>query len=83
MQMEFQLPMREVLVNIRHIRTFNYAPDVYYVEWTVAAEPDASTRWMRSEPGTEVWANAFHMRLATAAREAQVFKPKITETTRI
>lgn len=83
MNMEFSLPSRLILGKIKHIRTYNYAPDVYRVEYTTVAQPGEATPWVQSESGTETWANAYHMRLATAAREAQQFVAKITETTRI
>lgn len=83
MRMEFSLPGIGYLKAIRHIRTVHYSPGLYRVEYTISEQPNESTNWTASEPGDETWANAYHMRLATAARAAQVFKPTITETTRI
>lgn len=83
MRMEFDLPGLLILKGIKHIRTMNYAPDLYRVEYTSVDQPTESTSWVIAGTGAEIWANAYHMRLATAARAAQVFKPTITETTRI
>lgn len=82
-KMHHDLPQACDLRAIRHVRTTHYGPGLYKVEFTKAMEVDITAYWAESYRGDETGANAYHMRLVTAARAAQVFKPTITETTRV